>query len=136
MRRPFVITLIALAVLSLAAYNAGRAIAAIRQYDLMHSLGLDAPQFALALTGIVWAIGFGAAAFGLYRLKPWARAWMLAAIVLYQANRWLLRLAFERSTGEPLTRPADATIALLSIVLVWAIALWPRVRRVFAKRDV
>ena len=135
MKRPFVITLFALAVLSLAAYNAGRAIVAIRQYDLMHSLGLDAPQLALTLTGIAWAFGFGAAALGLYRLRPWARTWMLAAIVLYQANRWLLRLAFERSPDELLTRPADAAIAILSIVLVWAIALWPRVRRVFAKRD-
>jgi len=131
MRRPFRVTLIAVAVLLLAAANLVRFVYALNQAEFMRSLGLDGPQIALALTGAIWVIGFGVAAIGLYRLKRWAWRWILAAIVLYQANLWLIRLAFEKSSTEALTRPADAAISILSIVLVWAILLWPRMRQVF-----
>ncbi len=100
----------------------------------MHSLGLDGPQAALTLTGLVWTIGFGAAAIGLYRLKNWARRTMLIAIVLYQANLWLIRFAFEQSSSERLTRPVDAAISILSIIIVWAILFWPHVRRAFERK--
>lgn len=133
MRRPFVITLLAFAMLSLAAFNAWRAVLAIQiqQLDFLRDFHLSGPQTALTLTGILWVFGFGAPAVGLFRLRRWARRWTLAAIVLYQANLWLIRLAFERSSTEPPTRPADAAISILSILLVWAILWWPRVRRAF-----
>ena len=100
----------------------------------MHSLGLDGPQAVLTLTGLTWTIGFGAAATGLFRLKLWARRWMLIAIVLYQANLWLVRLALEKSSDGPRTRPADAAISIVSIALVWVILYWPRVRRAFERK--
>ncbi len=119
--------------LSLAAFNAWRAVLAvqIQQLDFLRDFDLSGPQTALTLTGILWAFGFGASAIGLFRLRRWARRWTLAAIALYQANLWLIRLAFERSSMEPLTRPADAAVSILSILLVWAILWWPRVRRAF-----
>jgi hypothetical protein len=133
MRRPLVITLLALAMLSLAGLNAWRAVLAIQiqQLDFLREYDLGGPQTALTLTGLLWAFGFGALAVGLFRLKRRARRWTLAAMVLYQVNLWLIRLAFERSSIEPLTRPADAAISILGILLVWAILWWPRVRRAF-----
>ena len=131
MKRPFRVTLFALAVLSLALFNLARVVQAVREADLMLSHNLQAPLVANIVSGSVWAIGFGAAASGLYRLKRWARRWTLAAIVLYLINLWLIRLAFSRSSDEVLTRPADAAIAILSILVVWAFLFWPGVRRAF-----
>jgi len=133
MKRPFRVTLFAVAVLSLALFNLVRLGQALSQAELMRSLGLEAPLTALEITGAVWTLGFGVAAVGLYLLKRWAWRWMLAAIVLYQVNSWLIRIAIERSSDEMLTRPADMAISLLSIVLVWAFLFWPRVRRSFDK---
>src|SRR4030067_1113048 len=131
MRRPFRVTLFALAVLSLALFNLQRFTQALSQAEFMRSLGLHAPQIALAITGAAWSAGFGAAAIGLYRLKDWARRWTLAEIVLSQVNAWLIRLVFARSSDEALTRPADAAISILSIAVVWAFLFWPRVRQGF-----
>jgi len=131
MKRPFRITLIALGVLSLAVFNAWRAILVIQGSEDLRSLGLASLAIALLLTGIAWAILFGAAAFGVYRLRRWARLWTMAAIVLYQVNLWLIRLIFEKSPDELLTRPADAAIAVLSIAVVWGVLSWPSLRRVF-----
>ena len=131
MKRPFRVTLFALAVLSLALFNLQRFTQALSQAEFMRSLGLHAPQIALAITGAAWAAGFGAAAIGLYRLKNRARRWTLAAIVLYQINAWLIRLVFARSSDEALTRPADAAISIAIILIVWAFLFWPSIRRVF-----
>lgn len=132
MKRSFLITLFALGVLSLAAFNLQQALGASQQAEFMRSLGQAGPQAALTATGSAWAIGFGVAAIGLYRLKRWARRWLLVAIVLYQANLWLIRLSFGRSSYELLTRPTDAVISILSILFVWAFLSWPRVRRAFS----
>jgi len=131
MKRPFRVTLFVLAVLSLALFNLQRFTQALSQAELMRSLGLDAPQIALAMTGAAWSAGFGAAAIGLYRLQDWARRWTLAAIVLYQINVWLIRLGFARAPDEALTRPADAAISLAMIVIVWVFLFWPGIRRIF-----
>jgi hypothetical protein len=133
-RRPFAVTVLAVAVLLLAAANLIRFAQTLEQAEFMHSLGLGGPLIALAATGAVWTVGFGAAAVGLYRLRRWAWRWMLAAIVVYQVNVWLIRLIYEKSAAEAESRPADAVLSLLSIILVWAVLLWPGVRRVFRVR--
>ncbi len=131
MGRPLRVTVIAVTVLLLAAANFVRFVQVLNQAEFMRSLGLAGPWAAWGLTGALWTVGFGAAAIGLYRLKRPAWRWTLAAIVLYQANLWLIRLAFEESPTEALTRPADAAISILSVVIVWAVLLTPRARRVF-----
>lgn len=131
MKRPFRVILFAVAVLSLALFNAGRVIQAIHDANLFLNYNLQAALAANFFTGAFWAIGFGAAAIGLWRLRRWARTWMLIAIVVYLANLWIVRLAFARSSDEPSTRPADAALSILSIVIVWAFLFWPRVRKAF-----
>jgi len=133
MRRPLRVTLIALAVLLLAAANLARSVQALKQAEYMRDLGLEGVFFALTATGAIWTAGFGAAGVGLLKLKRWARVWALAAIVLYQSNLWIIRLVFEKSEIDISTRPADAVISILSILLVWAILFTSRARRAFER---
>ena len=131
MHRPVRVTFIALVVLSLAATNLVRFSHALNQADLMKSLSLEGALNAQMLTGITWTVGLGAAAYGLFRLRLWAWKWTLVAIVLYHSNLWLIRLVFERSPEEPLTRLPDLIFSALGILFIWALLFWPRVYRTF-----
>ena len=134
LRRPLAVTFFALCVLLFAIWNAWLALRAVQQYDFMQSLGLAAPAVLLVVTGATWAIGFGLAAWGLWRLKSWGRYWMLLAIVVYQIQMWIERLALARTSYEELTRPAGLFISLLSIVVVWGFLFWPQIRRQYREQ--
>ncbi len=134
MKRPFVVTLFSLLVLLLAAWNAFQVWSAFQAYDFMRSLNLTTPANLLIVMGLTWAIGFGLAAWGLWRLRSWGRSWMLIAIIAYQGEQWLMRLTLMRSSEEVIRRPADGLLALLSIVVVWGFLFIPRIHRLYRDR--
>ena len=121
----------ALAVLLLAVWNAGQAAVAAQRLSFMQSLGVGIPGELLIVTGAAWAIGFLIAAIGLWRLKPWGRHWSLIAIVAYELQIWIGRFTLERSSYEPLIRPADMIISISSVLIVWLILYLPKIRRAF-----
>jgi hypothetical protein len=131
LKRPFGVTLLAVAVLLLAAWNVGQAAVAARDMSFMQSQGVSVPGEILVVTGVTWAIGFLIAALGLWRLRAWGRHWLLIAIIAYQLQVWIGRLTLERSSYEALTRPAAVAFSIGSIVLVWFILFLPRIRRAF-----
>jgi hypothetical protein len=131
MKRPFAVTIFALLVLLLAAWNAFQVWSAVQRYDLMRRLDLATEADLLMVSGATWTIGFGLAAWGLWRLRTWGRTWMLIAIVAYQAQQWMMRLSLVRSSDEVIRRPADAFLALLSIALVWGFLFIPKIRRLY-----
>ncbi len=131
MKRPFIVTLFALLVLLLAAWNVGQAFSALQQYDLMRTLNLTSEANILIVMGLTWAIGFGLAAWGLWRMRAWGRTWTLIAIVVYQLQQWIMRLSLMRSSDEVIRRPADLFLSLLSIVVVWGFLFIPKVRRLY-----
>lgn len=131
MKRQFVVTIFALLVLLLAAWNAFQVWSVIQQYDFMRRLGLATEANILMIIGVTWAIGFGLAAWGLWRMRSWGRTWMLIAIVAYQAQQWIMRLSFMRSSDEVIRRPADIFLSLLSIAVVWGFLFIPKVRRLY-----
>ncbi len=131
MKRPFGVTLLAVAVLLLAAWNAGQAAVAAQRLSFMQSLGVEIPGQLLMVTGAAWAIGFLIAAIGLWRLTVWGRHWSLIAIVAYEFQIWIGRFTLERSSYEPLIRPADMIISIGSILIVWLILYLPKIRRAF-----
>ncbi len=131
MKRPFVVTLFALLVLLLAAWNVWQVFSAFQAYALMRSLNLTTEANLLIVMGLTWAIGFGLAAWGLWRMRSWGRIWTLIAIVVYQLQQWLMRLTLMRSAEEVIRRPADLALSLLSIALVWGFLFIPRVRRLY-----
>ena len=131
MKRPFAVTLFSLLVLLLAIWNAFQVWNASQQYDFMRSLGLATEAQILIVSGATWAVGFGLAAWGLWRMRAWGRAWMLIAIVAYQAQQWIMRLALMHSSEEVIRRPADVFLSLLSIAMVWGWLFVPKVRRLY-----
>ena len=131
MKRPFVVTIFALLVLLLAAWNAFQVWSAFPSYDFMRSLDLATEANLLIVSGVTWAIGFGLAAWGLWRLRSWGRAWMLIAIVMYQAQQWIMRLSLMHSSDEVIRRPADVFLSLLSIAVVWGLLFIPKIRRLY-----
>ena len=131
MKRPFVVTLFSLLVLLLAAWNAFQVWNAFQQYDFMRRLDLATEAGLLIVSGLTWTIGFGLAAWGLWRMRAWGRTWMLIAIVVYQAQHWIMRLALVRSSDEVIRRPADMVLSLLSIAVVWSFLFIPKIRRLY-----
>ncbi len=117
--------------LLLAAWNAFQIFSALQQYDLMRTLNLTIEANILIVMGLTWAIGFGLAAWGLWRLRAWGRIWMLIAIVVYQLQYWLMRLTLMRSSDELIRRPADFFLSLLSIIVVWGFLFIPKIRRLY-----
>jgi hypothetical protein len=134
-KRPFVVTLFSLSVLLLAAWNIFQVFSAWQSYDLMRTLNLSTEANLLIVIGLTWAIGFGLAAWGLWRLRSWGRIWMLIAIIAYQAQQWIMRFTLVRSSDEVIRRPADLLLSLLSIVVVWGFLFIPKIRRLYMKRD-
>jgi hypothetical protein len=130
-KRPFVVTLFSLLVLLLAVWNAFQIFSVWQRYDLMRSLNLSTEANLLIVIGLTWVIGFGLAAWGLWRLRSWGRVWMLIAIVAYQAQQWIMRFALMRSSDEVVRRPADVVLSLLSIAVVWGFLFIPKIRRLF-----
>ena len=131
MKRPFVVTLLGLLGLLLAAWNAFQVWSAVQRYDFMRSLDLATEANILIVSGVTWAIGFGLAAWGLWRLRSWGRTWMLIAIVAYQAEQWIMRLSLMHSSDEVIRRPADVFLSLLSIAVVWGLLFIPKIRRLY-----
>ena len=131
MKRPFAVTIFALLVLLLAAWNAFQVLSALQHYNLLSALKLSTEANLLIVIGATWAIGFGLAAWGLWRRRSWGRTWMLIAIVAYQAQQWLMRLSLMRSSDEVIRRPADAFLSLLSIAVVWGFLFIPKIRRLY-----
>ena len=131
MKRPFVVTLFSLLVLLLAAWNIFQVFSAWQSYDLMRTLNLSTEANLLIVIGLTWAIGFGLAAWGLWRLRSWGRTWMLIAIVAYQTQQWIMRFALMRSPDEVIRRPADFFLSLVSIAVVWGFLFIPKIRRLY-----
>jgi hypothetical protein len=134
-KRPFVVTLFSLLVLLLAVWNVFQIFSVWQRYDLMRTLNLSTEANLLIVIGATWAIGFGLAAWGLWRLRSWGRTWMLIAIVAYQAQQWIMRFALMRSSDEVIRRPADVFLSLLSIAVVWGFLFIPKIRRLYVTSD-
>lgn len=131
MKRPFSVTLLALAVLLFAIYNAWRVMVVAQQFDFLRALGFSTQAIVLISIGVTWSIGFALAAIGLWRLKLWGRRWLLIAVAAYQVEIWIERFTLERTSYEQLTRPANAVVSVLIVLLVWGFLFLPRIRTTF-----
>jgi hypothetical protein len=111
--------------------NLARAGLAFEGGPFERTLPLTMPLTYLAICGLVWGLVFAAAAWGVWRLWPWARKLLLGAIVLYQLHIWINHLLFDTSTYSRQVWPFHIGISLVWIAGIWGF-LWLRgVRRLY-----
>ena len=97
----------------------------------MATLPLAMPLAYLAAGGLVWGIAFVVAALGVWRLWPWARRLVLAAIVLYQLHIWVNHLIFDTSDYARQVWPFHIGVSVAWVVVVWGYMFLPGIRRLW-----
>jgi hypothetical protein len=132
MPRPLSVTLLALAVLCLAAFNLLGAVSGFQQYAFLRSLPLAVSPVYLITSRAGWAVAFGALAFGLWRLKQWGRVGTLAIFTLYVAQSWVDRWLFDRTDFARALAPYALGISLVALAVVWGILLHRKTRQSFS----
>lgn len=125
MPRPRSVTLLALWVLILAAYNLLGAVASTQRYTVLSALPLSLPPAYLIAAGAGWSVVFGALAVGLWRLRAWARWGTLVAAALYVGLGVVERLVFARA--DYARESAPYFLALHTAWLLWV--AWTLLRR-------
>ncbi len=132
MARPRSVTLLALGVLSIAAFSALGLVSGLRRYTILSSLPLELPPAVPIASSAIWAVVLGPLAFGLWRLKPWARPGTLAAVTLYLAQFWFERLVFGQSEYIRVTIWFYVGLDAVILLFTWGTLLRPKVRRAFS----
>jgi hypothetical protein len=127
--------LFALAVLYLGVTNLVRARLALDGQSFAQTLPLTMPLTYLGVGGLVWGSVFVVAAFGVWRLWPWARKLLLVSIMAYQFHISTNHLIFDTSAYSRLVWPFQIGISVAWIVVVWGFLFLPGIRRVFVKRE-
>ncbi len=126
MPRPRSITLLALALAALAAFNLLGAAGAIRRYTWLSELGLSLPPAYLVATRALAGLVFAPLAAGLWRRQPWARTGTLIALPVYVIIGWIERLGFMRSDYARVSSPYHAALHIVVLAFVgWALLRRP-----------
>ena len=99
-KRPFLVTLLAIAVLLLSIANGGRGIITLARWPELGALDLSIPLWLVAASGIVWGIIWLAEAWGLWRLWPPARLAGIILFVVYPIHMLGMQAAFTRGPYE------------------------------------
>ncbi len=133
MPRPRSVTLLALSVLCIAAFNVLGLISGVRRYTVLSRLPLSLPPAVEIGSSAVWAVVFGVLAFGLWRLRSWARWGTLAAVTIYLAQFWIERLVFGQSDYIRVTTWFYFGLDVVILILVWGSLFRPKVRRAFSQ---
>jgi hypothetical protein len=135
-RRPFSVTLLALAVLIFAVVHLIRLASAVWQWDfLMNWEGVSAPY--LALSGLGWALAGLPLAWGLWRGKPWAPFAARTAFLAYLLYAWIDRIFLanpEITMGADSAWPFMAWASAISLLLVYWILSRSKAKA-FYRRD-
>jgi hypothetical protein len=131
MVRPRSVTWLALAVLLLSAVNLLRAVRVVLGLQFLAQLNLSVSPAYLGWSGLMWGAALGAAAAGLWWLRPWGRWLALGAVSLYYLHAWINRLLFDTSIYARQVWPWEALVSLLAVGLTWGILWRPGVRRAF-----
>ena len=132
-KRPRSVTLFALAVLYLGLVNLARAWLALNGSPFERALPLAAPLPYFGLGGLFWGVVFVVTAFGLWRVRPWARKAMLGAILIYQVHIWINHFVFDSSVYSRQVWPFEAGTSLAWIMVVWGFLFLPGIKRLYSK---
>ncbi len=113
-RRPISVTIFAIFVLFLTAWNAIRLYAAISSWSLLADLGARPGPFYIAVTALVWVIAGLTVYFGAWQGRDWSRKAGWLFIIGYIVYFWADRLLF---------RPLEWSQDLLLVIALQLVAL-------------
>jgi len=130
-KRPFGVTLLALAVFVLAMGNLWRVPYAIGRRDVLMPLDFPFPLAVHAALGGLWGAAWLVAAWGLWRLKEWGRRFALILTPVYHAFTLAWLAIFARSDYQRGRWPFAIGAAALIIALTLWILTRPHVRGAF-----
>jgi hypothetical protein len=130
-RRPAFVTWLAVAVLLLAGANGLAAVGGAVRWPLLTSLELTLPPWALVAPAAVWGAIWLIIAFGLWRLRAWARWALMLAFPLYEIIVIGQQTVFARGGYERGRLPFAAGLAVLLTGAVVFLMTRRRVREAF-----
>ena len=132
-KRPRSVTFFALAVLYLGIVNLARAWLALDGSSFERTLSLAMPLPYLGIGGLAWGIVFVVVSFGIWRVRPWARKALVAAITIYQLHIWINHFLFDSSVYSRQVWPFEAGISLVWVIVVWGFLFLPGIKRLYSK---
>ena len=129
------VTLISLAVLTIACLNLLRFILSLGDWQFLSTLEAISPLYQ-ALTGLVWAITGFVVFWGLWRRKRWAPKAASGWALLYALYYWLDRLFLTRwlKSGQP---PANLAFGMSLTLMILVAVFWtlsrPKIKLIYGK---
>ena len=133
MPRPRSVTLLALLLLLIGAFNVLGLASGVRRYTVLTSLPMSLPPAVPIASAAFWAVVFSLLAVGLWRMKRWARRGALAAVTLYLAQAWIEQLVFGQSDYLRTTTWFYAGLDAALLLFVWGSLLRPGIRQTFSE---
>ena len=129
--RPFSVTLLAIAVLTIAGLNLLRIIQAILQREFLSEFPTVSLPY-LILSGLLWTVSGLVSAWGLWRHKNWAPRFTMLFVLAYSLYYWLERIWLSRfNVWANIPFAIGANIFLL-IIAVWVLTR-PKARAFFGE---
>ena len=129
-RRPVPVTLLAWGVLILTMFNVVRFSTALAQWDLILSFMKRPGPIYIALTGLIWGLGWLIAFLGLWFGSRWARTVTLSIAILYSTYYWIDRLIYQ-SEGARKNLSFSLSLTIFFLISTAVILLLPGSRKYF-----
>lgn len=134
LRRPFLVTLLALGVITISALNLARFVLALRYWNYLDTLTTVSPWY-LAISGLVWSLGSLPLIWGLLHRKAWAPNLLQAMALSYATYFWLDQVFLQdhplpgAEGGARLLLPGNWTFEAGLTILLLALIVWSLKRR-------
>lgn len=117
-KRPFLVTLLAVLVLTITIVNLLRLVNTIALWSFLSGIPGVSP-FYLAVTGLVWTLLGVALVWGLWAGKPKAPRATRVLTVFYLGYEWLERIVFAGSGNELQSWPFFAILSIIFILFTF-----------------
>jgi hypothetical protein len=129
-KRPFLVTLLAIVVLSITTIHLVRLIQAINWWDFLSQLPGVSPGY-LAVTGLIGTLLGLPLFWGLWRGHPIVPAAARSLAVLYGLYWWLEKLFTAQSAGNLINWPFSAAFSIVLLSITFLTFLRPEVKAYF-----
>lgn len=134
-RRPIPVTLLAWGVLILTMFNAVRFGSAVAEWDRIVSFMERPGPIYIAVTGLIWALGWLIVFLGLWFGSRWARQIALSMAILYSTYYWIDQLIYHSEVARKnLSFSLSVTIFFLTSTAI--ILILPGSRKYFQTKRV